>query len=75
MQQPLKPYNQPDYNDLPAQFPPDCASAWGEDQYGVWFELSVNQVVQRFRWIPKGEFAMGSPEDEVDRNEKLENLH
>lgn len=67
MQQPLKPYNHPDYNDLPAQFPPDCASAWGEDQYGVWFELSVNQVVQRFRWIPRGKFTMGSPEDEKDR--------
>lgn len=79
MQQPLKPYNHPDYNDLPAQFPPDCASAWGEDQYGIWFELRVNQVEQRFRWIPKGEFTMGSPEDEKDResHERLgkETLH
>ena len=65
--QALTPYNQPDYNDLPPQFPPDCASAWGEDQYGIWFDLSVKQVVQRFRWMPKGQFTMGSPEDETER--------
>ena len=56
----LSPYNQPDYDNLPSQFPPVAASAWGEDQYGIWFELDVSSVVQRFRWVPKGEFTMGS---------------
>ncbi len=71
--QTLTPYNRPDYNDLPPQFPPDCASAWGEDQYGIWFDLSVNGVTQRFRWIPRGEFTMGSPPDEKER-ESYESL-
>jgi formylglycine-generating enzyme required for sulfatase activity len=62
--QTLTPYNHPDYDDLPPQFPPVAASVWGEDQYGIWFELEVQKTVQRFRWIPRGKFTMGSPEDE-----------
>ena len=73
--QTLTSYNHPDYNSLPPQFPPDCASAWGEDQCGIWFELDVQGVVQRFRWIPEGEFTMGSPENETQRSDKSETLH
>lgn len=75
----LTPYNHPDYDNLPLQFPPVAASVWGEDQYGIWFELEVQGVVQRFRWIPKGKFTMGSDEDEPERNTGSifgkENLH
>lgn len=63
----MKSINNPNYHDLPPQFPPDYAAAWGEDQYGVWFDLRIENVVQRFRWIPAGEFTMGSPEDEKER--------
>ena len=59
--------NRPNYLNLPSQFPPDYASAWGEDLYGLWFELLIKTVVQRFRWIPAGEFTMGSPADEKER--------
>lgn len=44
-------------------FPPPWASAWGDDQYGLWADLTVNGATQRMRWIepsgPEG-FWMGS---------------
>lgn len=61
--------NNPNYHNLPPQFPPDYAAAWGEDQYGLWFDLRIEKVVQRFRWIPAGEFTMGSPENEKEREQ------
>ena len=48
--------------------PPLWASGWGQDRYGVWVEISLNQVVQKLRWITPGEFLMGSPEDEPERS-------
>ncbi len=52
--------------------PPDWASAWGQDRYGVWVEFEVAgsdgaQVAQSLRWIPPGRFQMGSPDDEPGR--------
>jgi len=47
--------------------PPEWASAWGEDRRGVWVALTVDNVTQRLRWIPPGEFTMGSPKDEPGR--------
>jgi formylglycine-generating enzyme required for sulfatase activity len=44
---------------LPAPF--------GEDAFGVYADLSVKKVTQRFRWIEPGSFWMGSPEDEPER--------
>lgn len=40
---------------------------FGDDQYGLYADLTVNQVNQRFRWIEPGSFMMGSPEDEPER--------
>lgn len=48
-------------------YPPDWASGWGEDRYGVFVEFTLDDVVQRLRWIPPGRFVMGSPEDEPGR--------
>ena len=48
---------------LPQPFPPDWASAWGDDVYGLWAELVVRDVRQRLRWIAPGEFWMGSPKE------------
>jgi len=48
-------------------FAPEWASGWGQDAFGVWVEITVGQVVQRLRWIPPGQFMMGSPESEVGR--------
>ncbi len=48
-------------------FPPFWASAWGDDPYGLWADLTVNGVTQRMRWIePSGEagFLMGSTKKE-----------
>ena len=32
---------------FPDPFPPACASAWGDDPYGLWCEIEVGGVVQR----------------------------
>ncbi len=47
--------------------PPEWASGWGQDKFGVFLEFTIAAVTQRLRWIPPGEFLMGSPEDEPGR--------
>ena len=48
--------------------PPDWASGWGQDEHGIWLALTVEHVEQRMRWIPPGQFMMGSPETEAGRS-------
>jgi formylglycine-generating enzyme required for sulfatase activity len=57
--------NKPNYLDVPTDFPPDFASAYGQDSKGHWLELSFYNERVCFRWIPNGKFTMGS-----DKNEK-----
>ncbi len=55
----------------PVEFPPLWASVWGEDQAGLYADLLIHRskgLLQRFRWISPGEFMMGSPEDEAERD-------
>src|SRR5262245_56724031 len=56
----------------PPRIPPPLASAWGDDEFGLWaaFELrhTDGKVIQRMRWIEPGTFWMGSPEDEPERH-------
>ncbi|HIO92009.1 MAG TPA: formylglycine-generating enzyme family protein, partial [Leucothrix mucor] len=44
---------------------------WGgqleKDTIGLYTELNIKGVIQRFRYIPAGDFIMGSPENEVNR--------
>lgn len=52
--------------------PPTFASAWGDDEYGLWADLDVSAngsetVTQRLRWIEPGTFLMGSPKTEKER--------
>ncbi len=47
--------------------PPDWASGWGQDEYGIWVVFRFREVEQRMRWIPPGQFMMGSPESEAGR--------
>lgn len=61
---------------------PDWASRHGVDQYGRWAEFDLSgrtgPVTQRLRWIPPGEFWMGSPEAEAERtadDDYAETLH
>lgn len=49
---------------LPDPFPPACATAWGDDSYGLWSEITVKGVGQRLRWIEPGTFWMGSTDAE-----------
>ena len=46
---------------------PPWASGWGQDRYGVFAELRVENQVQTFRWCPPGQFLMGSPKGEEGR--------
>jgi formylglycine-generating enzyme required for sulfatase activity len=46
---------------------PGWAVRHGVDPYGRWAQFEVQGVAQRMRWIPPGEFTMGSPEDEPER--------
>ena len=57
------------WHPLAAGCPPDWASGWGQDCYGVFVEFTLQEVTQRLRWIPPGRFWMGSPEDEPGRYE------
>ena len=47
--------------------PPPWASGWGQDRFGVFVEFTIQEVIQRLRWIPPGRFTMGSPESEPGR--------
>ncbi len=40
--------------------PPSWAVASGRDRFGLWAEFELNGVRQRLRWIPPGQFLMGS---------------
>ncbi|MBJ6609662.1 MAG: SUMF1/EgtB/PvdO family nonheme iron enzyme [Candidatus Thiothrix moscowensis] len=46
---------------------PAWATASGQDQYGLYADLLVKGVTQRFRWIEPGTFWMGSPRSEPER--------
>ena len=52
---------------FPYPFPASWATAFGEDEFGLWMELTVQEVKQTFRWIEAGGFLMGSPPDEPER--------
>ena len=47
--------------------PPFWASYWGEDEHGAWIALDYKGIEQSFRWIHPGEFWMGSPKNERER--------
>lgn len=49
--------------------PPAWASRAGRDRFGLWADVTVRGVVQRFRWVPPGRFWIGSPESEAGRHE------
>ena len=67
----------PDYGcPLLQEGPPEWASGYGQDSYGYFIELELpisgsswKTGVQRLRWIPAGEFWMGSAESEAGRRE------
>ncbi len=46
---------------------PAWAQAWGEDQFGIWAAFVLGDVTQKLRWIPPGQFTMGSTESEPGR--------
>lgn len=55
--------------DLPAFFPESWAESFGQDEYGLWQGIYIDDIEVRFRWIPPGEFLMGSSEEETERDD------
>ena len=52
--------------------PPGFPYKWcncGEDKYGIWIQIKINQSNTKMRWMKPGEFVMGSPDDELHRYE------
>lgn len=47
--------------------PPFAATETGRDRYGLYADFEIMGIIQRMRYIPPGEFLMGSPETEVER--------
>lgn len=58
----------------PKQFPSPWACEWGFDEYGLWQCFQVKGIKHKMRYIPPGEFWMGSPDDERERRNN-ETLH
>jgi formylglycine-generating enzyme required for sulfatase activity len=54
---------------------PEWASGIGRDRYGLFAEVKVKGVGFVLRWIPPGDFMMGSPEDEPERLSSEGPLH
>ncbi len=54
---------------------PDWAMEWGSDRMGAFVGFAVGGVEQRMRWIPPGRFQIGSPENEVGREDDEGPLH
>jgi len=52
---------------LPPLFPETWAESNGQDRYGLWQGVYIEEIEIRFRWIPPGEFLMGSPPGEPER--------
>ena len=42
---------------------------FGEDQYGLYADLDIKGIRQRFRWLEPGSFLMGSPASEAERSD------
>ena len=60
---------------------PDWASGWGQDEFGVFAEFSIQTgpmysdfISQRVRWIPPGRFMMGSPLSEEEQHTDTYNV-
>ncbi|GAA6168375.1 formylglycine-generating enzyme family protein [Sessilibacter corallicola] len=51
----------------PPQFPAPWAVEWGTDEYGLWQTFSVKGIPLIMRYIPPGQFLMGSPKKELER--------
>jgi formylglycine-generating enzyme required for sulfatase activity len=48
---------------------PSWATGMGQDNYGLYADLELNGIIQRFRWINPGTFTMGSPTNEPERSD------
>ena len=53
----------------PETFPSPWSNAWGFDQYGLWQTFHFRDATQKMRFIAHGQFQMGSPTSEEDRQD------
>ncbi len=57
------------WSPAPPVFPAAWAVAYGEDRHGLWQAFEVKGVRQVMRWLPPGQFTMGTPLTEPEREE------
>ncbi|MBN1984272.1 MAG: formylglycine-generating enzyme family protein [Chitinivibrionales bacterium] len=51
----------------PSGYPYSWCRASGEDEFGLWIEFAIKEIIQRMRWVKPGKFLMGSPQEEPHR--------
>jgi len=56
-----------DNGKLPEYFPESWADAYGQDEYGLWQSIYLDEIEIRLRWMPPGHFMMGSDKKEPGR--------
>ncbi len=54
---------------------PAWASGLGRDPFGLYADFTIGSVTQRMRWIPPGQFMMGSPRNEPGRYDDEGPMH
>ena len=52
---------------FPEVFPERWGQCFGQDNHGLWQGVYIADIELRLRWIPPGEFLMGSPPNEPER--------
>ncbi len=67
VQQPLQIYTDREHIEITTFTKPVWADSIGRDQYGLFADLKVKGITQRFRWLEPNSFMMGAPEDESER--------
>ena len=65
----MRPYRS---HPLETGVPPSWASEWGDDICGPFVAFEVKGVSQWLRWIPAGQFLMGSSEDDSGRSDEVQ---
>ena len=68
-QQPLQIYTDKEHIEITTLTKPVWADSIGRDQYGLFADLKVKGITQRFRWLEPGSFMMGSPKNEPERDD------
>ena len=65
----------PEPESLKSGAPPQWADEWGQDRFGIYAGFTLRAVSQKLRWISPGRFRMGSPKEEIGRDDDEGPVH